>query len=76
MYNMAKNIHEKMGGTSVTAKATGVSLQTSYRWTYPKDKGGTDGVIPFQYHQKIYDFAVANDKPLDLDDFLVVETRT
>ena len=34
--------------------ATGIKINTIYRWTYAKDKhNGTDGVIPLKWHDAI-----------------------
>lgn len=42
-----------MGGIERTAKIAGLSFSTVYRWTQPKEKGGTAGVIPKQSQLKL-----------------------
>lgn len=42
----AESIIKKCGGVSKTAKLAGTSENWVYRWTYPKDKGGTGGEVP------------------------------
>jgi hypothetical protein len=43
---IAKRIIEKCGGVAKTAALIGQSESWVYRWTYPKDKGGTGGLVP------------------------------
>lgn len=42
----AKKIINLFGGIKPLANAIGKDPATIYRWTYPKNKGGTDGRIP------------------------------
>ena len=42
----AKNIIDKFGGIKALAEAIGKDPATIYRWTYPKEKGGTGGIVP------------------------------
>jgi amino-acid N-acetyltransferase len=46
MTNDAKLIIEKFGGINSLAAAINKNPATIYRWTYPKNKGGTNGLIP------------------------------
>ena len=39
-------IIERLGGIERTAELAGAAFSTVYRWTQPKEKGGTAGVIP------------------------------
>jgi len=69
MENIADKIFTKLGGPAVAAGATGVAVQTAYRWSYPKERGGTGGVIPAKYHQILLDFSSKSDLPLKHSDF-------
>lgn len=51
--NIAKRIITKCGGHAVVAAMTGVHVSRVHRWTYPKVRGGTGGLIPAQHLQTI-----------------------
>lgn len=72
MINIAQNILKKCGGVKVVSKMTGVTHATVHKWTYPKSRGGTDGIIPAYHQQTILD--KANEMGLDLtpNDFFEV----
>lgn len=57
MLNPAKNVFEKIGGPTEAAKMVGVERSTAYRWGYPKDKGGTGGLIPAEYQRVLLERA-------------------
>lgn len=44
--NPAERVIEKCGGHSLVAEMLGVHVSRVHRWTYPKERGGSDGVIP------------------------------
>lgn len=46
MTNDAPFIIAKFGGVNALAQAIDKNPATVYRWTYPKEKGGTGGLIP------------------------------
>lgn len=46
MSNVADAIIRKCGGHNVVADICGVHVTRVYRWTYPKERGGCDGIIP------------------------------
>ena len=43
---VAKAVIEKCGGIKVVMGICGVSRNAVYKWTYPKDRGGTGGIVP------------------------------
>lgn len=45
----ASSIIELMGGTRAVAEITGVHISQVNKWTWPKDRGGSDGVIPMKH---------------------------
>ena len=52
MANPAENVIRKSGGAQTVADWCEVDVSNVHRWTYPKDRGGSDGVIP-GWHQKV-----------------------
>ena len=46
VYLQAGRIIEKFGGHKRLAAILGVHRATIYRWTWPRERGGTGGVIP------------------------------
>lgn len=69
MQTVAENVIAKCGGFKQVSEWLGLDLSNVYRFTYPRTKGGTDGVIPAQ-HQAVL-LAKARENGLDLcpDDF-------
>lgn len=57
MLNDAKYIIKRFGGIKALATAINKDPATIYRWTYPKEKGGTNGGIPNSAQAKITDAA-------------------
>ena len=62
--NPAKRIIEKFGGHRVVAGILGLSVVSVYRFTYPKEKGGTGGLVPSEHVQTL--LTVAPDLGVDL----------
>lgn len=67
--NPARAVIAKLGGPEVVAKLTGRDVSRVYRWMYPRERGGTDGVIPHQEAQKLLEHARANGVDLRPEDF-------
>lgn len=59
-------------GVENLVRWTDRSPKQVYCWSYPKEKGGTDGVIPSTHHQAILDGARAENIPLTPADFFAV----
>jgi len=66
----AQTIIKRLGGPAVVSKITGTAYTAPYRWQQPRDKGGTDGLIPQRYHPALLGYARDNDIPLVADEFL------
>lgn len=66
----ATSIIDRFGGPDVVQEITGVDRTRVYRWTQPKEKGGTGGVIPLKPAQKLWAHAQANGLPVPSDIFL------
>lgn len=67
MLNDSAFIIYKFGGVKALASAINKDPATIYRWTYPKSKGGTGGVIPTSAISKITEAAKLLDISLDND---------
>lgn len=65
----AKTIIAKCGGHAKAADYAGVDVVTTYRWTYPRDKGGAGGQIPQRNIQRMIQGAQADGISLTLADF-------
>ena len=57
------------GGYSSVAKITGRDLTRVRRWTYPKARGGSDGLIPSECAALLMDHARKTGLPLTPDHF-------
>lgn len=70
----ANSIITRLGGTAAVQKATSISRYRVWRWTQPREKGGTGGLIPQRHHVALLDYARATDVPLTAADFLPVSS--
>lgn len=68
----AKTVLTKIGGVDVAARVTGKHVSRVYRWTYPREKGGTGGVVPHDDATKLLEYAKANGIALDAGDFFQI----
>ncbi len=59
MNDSASILVRRCGGYQRLAEWCEVALHTVYRWTYPRARGGTDGLIPHRYHEVILKEAAA-----------------
>jgi hypothetical protein len=57
-------------GIGTTAVITKIDRTQVWRWTQPKWKGGTGGLIPQDHHGPLLDYAEANDLPITPDMFI------
>ena len=64
----AKSVIAKIGIGEVSA-VTGKHISRVYRWMYPKDRGGTGGIIPQPDAFRLLSHARANGLDLKPDDF-------
>lgn len=72
MTNCATKVIEKIGGPKAVADILGVDVSRVYRWTYPKSRGGTGGLIPAKHQSDLLIAARAKGlslKPSDFFDF-------
>ena len=71
MLNPASHIIALLGGPQATAKLAGVHISRVFRWTYPKARGGTGGLVPAQHQQHLLDSARARGIALEPADFFL-----
>lgn len=51
--NIAEQIIEKVGGVAKVATICGRTHSWVYKWTYPKEKGGRDGRVPYEDAERL-----------------------
>lgn len=73
METTAERVIVKCGGYQTVAKWLGLSLAQVYKFTYPREKGGTGGVIPARHQPTLLTIARENDIPLSPNDFFDLE---
>jgi hypothetical protein len=66
----ARSVIGKIGIDRV-AEVTGKHVSRVYRWMSPREKGGTDGVIPYSDATKLLAYAQQNGIALSPADFFV-----
>jgi len=69
----ADAIIRKCGGHGQVAAWLGLSLTQVYRWTYPRERGGTGGVIPARRQAELLAKARAAGIDLTPADFFPTE---
>ncbi len=69
MSNPAEHVIEKSGGAQVVADWCKIDVSNVHRWTYPKDRGGSDGVIPARHQPVIIAKAREAGKDVGPSDF-------
>lgn len=67
--NPASALIKKSGGHETVSNWTGASTTSVYRWTHPKEKGGTGGRVPQDRIQPWIDNAKKAGIKLTLADF-------
>lgn len=70
----ASTIIEKCGGANAVAEMVGRDVSRIHRWTYPKEKGGTGGLIPSDAAQQLMRAARERGIQLQADDFFLDQT--
>jgi hypothetical protein len=72
----AATIIEKLGGYRAVSAALGVAYTAPYRWTYPRERGGTDGRVPAKYHRVLLDLAAESGVELSAADLVCPSSST
>ena len=73
MSNPALNIIQKCGGFQRVADWCGVTVQTVYRWTWSKERGGTNGCIPHRHMRQLLVMAPKHGVVLKSSEFFEIE---
>lgn len=68
----AQTIISICGGVSAVSKMVGRDETRVRRWTYPKERGGTGGLIPSDCQQSLLDAALVRGIPLSPRHFFLV----
>lgn len=68
----ARGVIAKIGIDKVS-ELTGKHVSRVYRWMYPRDRGGTGGVIPASYAPRLLRYAKANGIDLSAEEFFPAE---
>jgi hypothetical protein len=69
MHQVAQRVINKCGGIRNTAWMIGLSVQSVYKWTIPRAKGGTNGLIPMKRQIELTIAAKKHGIILTPDDF-------
>jgi hypothetical protein len=69
MSTPAENVIRKCGGHQQVAEMAAVDLTRVYRWTYPKERGGTGGLVPARHQAVLLDAARSRGIDLKPEDF-------
>lgn len=65
----AERVIVKCGGHQIVADWLGLDISRVYRFTYPKDAGGTGGIIPANHQPTLLQKAREEGKDLSPADF-------
>jgi hypothetical protein len=69
MLNPAAHVIEKLGGPKAVSKLLNKHESRIRRWTYPRDRGGTGGLIPAAEQVELLRAAIGMGWALKPDDF-------
>lgn len=71
----AQTIISKLGGPGIVSGVVGIHRTRVSNWQRPREKGGTNGLIPQGYHLQLIDYAAAHGITLTAEDFMPVRTQ-
>ena len=66
----AEIVIARFGSAQRVAEALGVHVSRVHRWAYPRERGGSDGMIPSRHHRPLLDAAKAAGIKLKADDLI------
>lgn len=69
MIDEAKIIIKQVGGANVVAEWLSKDVSSVYRFTYPKERGGTGGIRNPDYQDIIIEKSKSLEKPVQRQDF-------
>jgi hypothetical protein len=65
----ANDIIEAMGGTRTVSEIAGVHISQVNKWTWPRERGGSHGIIPMKHAMALVAHARLNGMSLTPDHF-------
>ncbi len=71
----AQTIIAKLGGPGTVSEVVGIHRTRVSNWQRPRAKGGTNGLIPQDYHLRLIDFAAEKGVVLTGNDFLPLRSQ-
>ncbi len=71
MMEPAKTVIEICGGIDAVAKICARDRSRVTRWGYPKERGGSDGMIPTPVANRLLEFAREEKLPLRAEHFFL-----
>ncbi|WP_416551684.1 carph-isopro domain-containing protein [Phaeobacter sp. JH203A] len=66
----AETIITALGGPSAVARAAGVHRTRVSMWKAPRERGGTNGLIPYRHVPRLLEFAKERGVELEPGDFI------
>lgn len=69
MHKIAERVVKKLGGAYKVAELLNCSPQAVYKWSYPREYGGTGGLIPHRRQLELMLVAKLHGIELTADDF-------
>jgi hypothetical protein len=69
MTTIAARVIDKLGGATSVSTYLGLSISTVCRWTYPREAGGTAGLIPARWQHPLMAMAREHGVQLGPEDF-------
>lgn len=67
--NPAAAVIDGCGGVAEVSKVTGVDRTQVWRWTQPKEAGGTGGLVPSEHQDDLLSYAKKKKLPLTAEMF-------
>ena len=59
MIEPASTIITRFGGAGPLSRRLGLDRSAVHRWALPRQRGGSDGLVPAKYHQRLLAMATA-----------------
>ncbi|ANB33246.1 hypothetical protein A6024_03600 [Rhodovulum sulfidophilum] len=70
----ASTIISALGGPSAVAKVIGIHRTRVSMWQASRERGGTDGLVPYRHIPKLLELAAERGVPLSPADFIPTPT--
>lgn len=65
----ASTVIEYLGGVKEVSKRLGINERSVRAWRVPKNKRGSNGKVPKQWHYDIITWCIEQDKPFTINHF-------